>query len=48
MIHRLTHLMMEVFDTRNDLDYDNIEEVFTSKTCSVTTISGFEKIMDLA
>ena len=38
----------EVFDTRNDLDYDNIEEVFTSKTCSVTTISGFEKIMDLA
>ena len=37
----------EVFDTRNDMDYDNIEEVFTSKTCSVTSASGFEKIIDL-
>ena len=38
----------EILDTRNDLDDDNIEEVFTARTCSITTESGFEKILDLA
>ena len=38
----------ELIDTRNDMDYDNIEEVLTSRTCSVTMSGGFEKILDMA
>ena len=38
----------EILDTRNDMDYDNIEEVIKSRTCCVSMSSGVEKILDLA
>ena len=38
----------EILDTRNDMDYDNIEEVIKSRTCCVAMSSGVEKILDLA